>query len=121
MNFEPSERSQLVAEQLQRFMTEYIYPNESVAIAQSREADDPHAEPPILIELRQKAKEAGLWNLFLPDEEWGSGLSTLEYAPLCEIMGRSAIASRVFNCSAPDTGNAEILLELGTEQQKQEW
>jgi acyl-CoA dehydrogenase len=72
-------------------------------------------------ELRERAKGIGLWNLFLPDEEWGAGLSNLEYTPLCEIMGRSPIAARVFNCQAPDTGNAEILAEFGTKEQKERW
>jgi acyl-CoA dehydrogenase len=102
-------------------MDEEIYPNEHTLTEQIEASDDPHAEPPILLELRAKAKQIGLWNLFLPDPEWGPGITNLEYTPLCEIMGRSAMASRVFNCNAPDTGNAEILAEFGTDEQKERW
>jgi acyl-CoA dehydrogenase len=121
MLFEPSDRAKLIEEQILRFMDEEIYPNERTFVEQMEASDDPHAEPPIMLELRAKAKAIGLWNLFLPDPEWGPGLSNLEYTPLCEIMGRSPIASRVFNCNAPDTGNAEILAEFGTDEQKQRW
>jgi acyl-CoA dehydrogenase len=118
MDFEPSERVQLLQDQITRFMEEYIYPAESVAQEQVVASGDPHHEPEIVEELKAKAKGLGLWNLFLPDGEWGAGLTNLEYAPLCEIMGRSFIAPRVFNCAAPDTGNAEILAQFGTEEQK---
>jgi acyl-CoA dehydrogenase len=121
MLFEMSDRAKLVEEQLCRFMDEQVYPNERVVAEQIEEGGDPHAEPPVMKELRAKAKGLGLWNLFLPDEEWGAGLTNLEYTPLCEIMGRSPIAPRVFNCQAPDTGNAEILAEFGTDAQKAQW
>ncbi|MGH0038203.1 MAG: acyl-CoA dehydrogenase family protein [Myxococcota bacterium] len=121
MEFELTDRAKLVQEQLLRFMDEHVYPAERVYTEQLEEGGDPHAEPPIMQELRAKAKGIGLWNLFLPDDTWGAGLTNLEYTPLCEIMGRSGIASRVFNCQAPDTGNAEILLEFGTDAQKERW
>ncbi|MDB4433172.1 acyl-CoA dehydrogenase family protein [bacterium] len=121
MDFEPSDKVKLLQEQIERFMKEYIYPAEPIARQQIEESDDPHLEPPILEELKGKAKAIGLWNLFLPDEEFGAGLTNLEYAPLCEIMGRSALAPRAFNCAAPDTGNMEILAEFGTPEQKKRW
>ena len=121
MDFELSERCQMIQEQLERFMAEHIYPNEAVAQRQIQESGDPHHFPEILEELKSRAKALGLWNLFLPDEEYGAGLTNAEYAPLCEIMGRSEIASTVFNCAAPDTGNMEILAEFGTPEQKQRW
>ena len=120
MDFEPSDKVKLLSEQLERFMKEYIYPAEPVAREQMQEGDDV-IEPPVLKEIRAKAKEIGLWNLFLPDNEYGAGLNNLEYAPLCEIMGRSPMASRAFNCNAPDTGNMEILAEFGTPEQKKQW
>jgi len=119
MLFELSDRARMIQEQLQRFMDDHVYPNERTYVEQVEASGDPHAEPPIMKELRAKAKGIGLWNLFLPDSEWGSGLTNLEYTPLCEIMGRSPIAPRVFNCQAPDTGNAEILAEFGTPEQKE--
>jgi acyl-CoA dehydrogenase len=107
--------------QLERFMDENIYPNESVAAEQIEASGDPHKQPEIIEELKEKARSIGLWNLFLPDKEHGAGLTNLEYAPLCEIMGRSSIAPRVFNCAAPDTGNMEILAEFGTPEQKKKF
>jgi acyl-CoA dehydrogenase len=121
MDFELSDTSKQVEQQLLRFMDDHVYPSERIYVEQLEAGGDPHAEPPVMRELRAKAKAAGLWNLFLPDREWGAGLSNLEYTPLCEIMGRSPIAPRVFNCQAPDTGNAEILAEFGTEEQKRRW
>jgi acyl-CoA dehydrogenase len=119
MDFELSDKAKAVEEQLLRFMNEEIYPNERAVYEQLHE--DENAEPPLMKELREKAKKIGLWNLYLPDEEWGAGLTNLEYTPLCEIMGRSALAPRVFNCQAPDTGNAEILAEFGSKEQKERW
>ena len=119
MDFEPTERVQLLQDPIQRFMDEEIYPAEPVAAEQIEASGDPHHEPKILEELKEKARALGLWNLFLPDSEWGAGLTNLEYAPLCEIMGRSPLAPRAFNCAAPDTGNAEILAEFGSPEQKE--
>ena len=121
MDFELSEQAKVIEGQVQRFMDEHIYPAEKTCMEQLGQGGDDGSDPPVLVELRAKAKEYGLWNLFLPDEEWGAGLTNLEYTPLCEIMGRSLIAPRVFNCQAPDTGNAEILAEFGTEEQKKRW
>ncbi|NED68780.1 acyl-CoA dehydrogenase, partial [Streptomyces sp. SID10244] len=86
-----------------------------------RESENPHATPPILLELKAKAKEAGLWNLFHPHAEWGPGLTNLEYAPLAEIMGHVAWAPEVFNCNAPDTGNMEVLTLFGTDEHKERY
>jgi acyl-CoA dehydrogenase len=119
MDFEPSDKVKLLAEQIERFMDEYVYPNEVEARAQIDAYEG--ADPPLMQELRAKARGLGLWNLFLPDPEHGAGLTNLEYAPLCEIMGRSGIAPRVFNCNAPDTGNMEILAEFGTPEQQRQW
>ncbi len=119
MDFENTDRGKGVEEQLLRFMDEYVYPAEHDYMEQAEA--EPSKEPAVMLEIRAKAKEIGLWNLFLPDEEWGAGLTNLEYTPLCEIMGRSTIAARAFNCQAPDTGNAEILAEFGTDAQKKAW
>src|SRR5262245_33750540 len=121
MDFEPSEKTKLLQTQIERFMREYVYPAEAVAKEQIESSGDPHHEPKVLEELKARAKGLGLWNLFLPDKEYGAGLNNLEYAPLCEIMGRSPLAPRVFNCAAPDTGNMEILAEFGTPEQKKRW
>ena len=101
-------------------MDEHIYPNEKTYQEQI-ETGDRWQIPAIMEELKAKAKAAGLWNLFLPDREHGAGLTNLEYAPLCEIMGRSPMAPEVFNCSAPDTGNMEVLARYGTPEQKKRW
>jgi acyl-CoA dehydrogenase len=121
MDFELTDKAKQVQEQLLRFMDEQIYPSERLVAEQVEASGDPHHEPAILKELRGKAKALGLWNLFLPDAEHGAGLTNLEYTPLCETMGRSPIAPRVFNCAAPDTGNMEILAEFGTPEQKKRW
>ncbi|MYL71504.1 acyl-CoA dehydrogenase [Halobacillus litoralis] len=122
MNFDYSDKVKGYLEKLGRFMDEYIYPNESVYENQLNAQDDRFSEvPPIMEELKLKAKEEGLWNLFLPDDTYGAGLSNLEYAPLCEMMGRSLIGPEVFNCNAPDTGNMEVLARYGSEAQKNEW
>ncbi len=121
VNFIHSDKVKELETRLTEFMDEFIYPNETVYKEQIGESDRFSKVPPIMEELKDKAKEKGLWNLFLPDSEYGIGLSNLEYAPLCEIMGRSSIAPEVFNCAAPDTGNMEVLVRYGTEEQKQQW
>ena len=118
MDFAPTEKVRMLESQIERFMDEYIYPNEALATEQVQASADPHHEPEVMADLKAKARELGLWNLFLPDEEHGAGLTNLEYAPLCELMGRSSLAPRAFNCAAPDTGNMEILAEFGTAEQK---
>ncbi|NNF67621.1 MAG: acyl-CoA dehydrogenase [Gammaproteobacteria bacterium] len=122
MNFEYSPRTQQLVQRLEAFMDSYVYPNESLIDEQLRINDKQWQNPQILDELRQKAQAEGLWNLFLPDEEFGLGLSNVEYAPLAEIMGRSLfLAPYVFNCNAPDTGNMEVLAQYGTAEQKERW
>ncbi|MGH9943131.1 MAG: acyl-CoA dehydrogenase family protein [Pyrinomonadaceae bacterium] len=120
MIFTPSPRADRLRQQLLAFMDEHVYPREPTYYAQINEGD--RWQPvPIIEELKGKARASGLWNLFLPDEEHGAGLSNLEYAPLCEIMGRAEMAPEVFNCSAPDTGNMEVLARYGTSEQKERW
>ncbi len=120
MDFEYSDKTKALMEQLTAFMEEHIYPNEKTYFAQIDEGE--RWQPVELVEaLKPKARAAGLWNLFLPESEHGAGLTNLEYAPLCEIMGRSPMAPEVFNCSAPDTGNMEVLTRYGTEEQKKQW
>jgi acyl-CoA dehydrogenase len=121
MDFEPTERSREFAARLTAFMEERVQPAEAVFEEQIRASGDPHYEAPVLEELKAEARERGLWNLFHPDPEYGPGLTNAEYAPLAEIMGRSHIASEACNCSAPDTGNMEVLTQFGTEQQKDDW
>ncbi|MBE4908971.1 acyl-CoA dehydrogenase [Bacillus luteolus] len=122
MNFSYSEKVVALQERVNAFMEEYVYPNEKVYEEQlNQQANRWSAVPPIMEELKQKAKDQGLWNLFLPESEYGAGLTNTEYAPLCEIMGRSLIGPEVFNCNAPDTGNMEVLVRYGTEEQKERW
>jgi acyl-CoA dehydrogenase len=121
MDFAFSDRVKEYQERLLRFMDEVVYPAERTYVEQLRESPTRWVVPPVMEEMKAKAKEAGLWNLFLPESDKGVGLSNLEYAPLCEIMGRSPIAPEVFNCSAPDTGNMEVLERYGTEEQKEKW
>ena len=121
MEFEFPDKVKAIQEQLERFMEENVYPAEKVAEEQVTASGDPHHFPAVIQDLQIKAREIGLWNLFLPDEKYGAGLTNYEYTPLCEIMGRSFIAPRIFNCAAPDTGNMEILAEFGTEEQKKRW
>ncbi len=102
-------------------MDEHIYPNENLYAEQLLGQEDVHVSPPVMEELKAEARRRDLWNLFLPHEGYGSGLSNLDYAPLAEIMGRSPIAPEATNCAAPDTGNMEILVEFGTDEQKRRW
>ncbi len=120
MNFEYTDKVKALQKRLLAFMDEYVYPNEKVFYQQINEGD--RWQPTAIIEeLKPKARAAGLWNLFLPENPYGEGLSNLEYAPLCEIMGRSPMAPEAFNCSAPDTGNMEVLARYGSEEQKERW
>ncbi|HEY7649675.1 MAG TPA: acyl-CoA dehydrogenase family protein [Methylomirabilota bacterium] len=121
MDFEYSARTRMYMEQLQEFMQKHVYPNEAIFQEQLSTQPTRWQVPPIMEELKARARERGLWNLFLPESELGAGLTNMEYAPLCEIMGRSPIAPEVFNCSAPDTGNMEVLVRYGTEAQKKLW
>ena len=118
MDITQSERSRELAGRIQDFMLEHIYPNER-RYYQEAERLGPWAVHPVVEELKLLAQRAGLWNLFLPAHE--DGLTNLERAPLCEIMGRSHLAPEVFNCSAPDRGNMETILRYGTEAQKERW
>jgi acyl-CoA dehydrogenase len=122
MDFELTDRCKDHIERVEAFMDEHVYPAEPVYEAQMRESGDPHFHPPILEELKQEAQRRGLWNLFHPHPEWGPGLLNAEYAPLAEIMGRSAhLAPEAMNCSAPDTGNMEVLTLFGTDEHKELW
>src|SRR6202043_1675207 len=117
----PSQRCSDFKERLSVFMDEHIYPSEAIYEEQLRESGDPHHQPAVMEELKVRVREAGLWNMFLPDEEHGAGLSNSDYAPLAEILGRSPIASEACNCSAPDTGNMEVLHQFGTPEQQDRW
>ena len=122
MDFSPSDRVAELRERVRSFMAEHVMPVEDEAMrALDAEVGPGVAYPALLIDLRERAKAEGLWNLFLPDEEHGPGLTNWEYGLLCEDMGRSPVAPMVFNCSAPDTGNMEILAEYGTPEQKDRW
>ena len=120
MIIEMSARARTLAGEVREFMEEVVRPNERI-YAEQLDAGDRWHEPPIMAEMKAKARSAGLWNLFLPAKHWPDGLSNADYAPLCEIMGRSPIGAEVFNCSAPDTGNMETLLRYGDERQKGRW
>jgi acyl-CoA dehydrogenase len=111
----------MMLERLRAFMEEFVYPSEPVYEAQLEAAPTRWSVPPVIDELKARARDAGLWNLFMPEPEYGAGLSNREYAPLCEIMGSSAIAPEVFNCNAPDTGNMEVLARYGTPEQRERW
>ena len=120
MNFENSQKVKDLQEKITDFMNAYVYESEDIYKKQVEEGGR-WCIPQIMEDLKSKAKSEGLWNLFLPDSDLGAGLTNTEYAPLCEIMGRSPIGAEVFNCSAPDTGNMEVLVRYGTDDQKKEW
>lgn len=121
MDFSYSEKTSMWLAKLKAFMAEVVLPNESTYYQQLKSADSRFTIPPIMEEMKALARAEGLWNLFLPDERFGAGLTNVEYAPLCEEMGRSEIAPEVFNCSAPDTGNMEVLALYGTREQQEQW
>ena len=121
MDFNFSKESLELQDKLKTFFADHIYPNEELYEKAIIDSGDPLHIPEILNELKSKAKSENLWNLFLPDKEYGYGLSNVDYAPLAEITGHNWWAPEVFNCSAPDTGNMEILAEFGTAEQKKQW
>jgi len=121
MDFEPTPRCREFRERLEAFMDERVYPAEAVYEEQLRESGDPHAQPPVMEELKAEARARGLWNLFHPEPAYGPGLTYTEYASLAEISGRSFIAPEAINCAAPDTGNMEVLTQFGTDEQKERW
>lgn len=121
MDFAPTDKVRTLTEQVSAFMDEHVFPDEERFYEQIAESGDPHHHPQLMEDLKAKARAAGLWNLFLPHGEHGAGLTNLEYAPLCEIMGKVAWAPEVFNCNAPDTGNMEVLAQYGTKSQQDRW
>jgi acyl-CoA dehydrogenase len=121
MNFDYSPKVVALRDRLKAFMDEQVYPNETKYFSALNEGASRWIVPDIMETLKSRAQKAGLWNLFLPDSAYGARLTNLEYAPLAEIMGRSRIAPEVFNCSAPDTGNMEVLVRYGSEEQKKRW
>ncbi|MEV2223814.1 acyl-CoA dehydrogenase family protein [Nocardia vinacea] len=121
MDFSYSPRTQDLLGKLESFMDEYVYPAEQVFDAQIAANDNPHEQPQVMRDMQVKARELGLWNLFMTHDGLGAGLTNLEYAPLAEVVGRSIIGNEAINCSAPDTGNMEILAMYGTEKQRQQW
>jgi acyl-CoA dehydrogenase len=121
MDFEYSARTTKYLDQVRSFIDAHILPSEPLYTQQLESASSRWAVPPVMEELKARARREGLWNLFLPESEYGPGLTNLEYAPICELMGRTPIAPEVFNCSFPDTGNMEVLVRYGTPEQKQRW
>ena len=121
MDFNHTQKVLDLMDRLNVFMDEHIYPNEEAYREHFKTTDNLWKSPPLMDDLKEKAKNAGLWNLFLPESEHGAGLANLEYAPLAEIMGRVFFASEVFNCNAPDTGNMEVIDRYGSEAQKEQW
>jgi acyl-CoA dehydrogenase len=122
MDFAYNQQTLELRARLEAFFQQHILPAEPVFEEQIRASEDPWATPPVMEELKALARAEGLWNLFLPDREHGAGLTNMQYAPLCEVMGRSPfLAPEVFNCSAPDTGNMELLAQFGTPEQKDRW
>jgi acyl-CoA dehydrogenase len=121
MDFEFSSRSLELQERLSDFIATQVVPAEPVYAEQVAASGDPHFHPPVMEELKAEARRRELWNLFLPHGSWGAGLSNLDYAPLCELMGRNLLTSEATNCAAPDTGNMEVLAQFGTPAQQEEW
>jgi acyl-CoA dehydrogenase len=121
MDFEFSARSRQLTGEVAAFLDSHVYPAESVYASQLAASGDPHSQPPVMEELKAAARARGLWNLFMPDPAYGAGLSNLDYAPVAELLGRSMIASETMNCSAPDTGNMELLALFGTGEQRDQW
>ena len=121
MDFEISPRAEELREQLREFIDQEVDPATPTYHEQVRESGDPHFHPPVMEELKAEARRRGLWNMFLPDTEHGMGLTNLEYAPLCELMGRSPLAAEATNCSAPDTGNMELLHQFATPLQREQF
>jgi acyl-CoA dehydrogenase len=121
MDFEYSARTTKYLGQVRPFMDAHILPSEALYVQQVESASSRWTVPPVMEALKARARKEGLWNLFLPESEYGPGLTNLEYAPICELMGRTPIAPEVFNCSFPDTGNMEVLVRHGTPEQKQQW
>jgi acyl-CoA dehydrogenase len=124
MNFSHSDKVRELQQRVATFMDRFVYPAESrfqQEVAGNRRGGNPWLTTEVVEELKREARTAGLWNLFLPDSEHGAGLTNLEYAPLCEIMGRSPLGPEAFNCSAPDTGNMEVLARYGSPEQRKRW
>jgi acyl-CoA dehydrogenase len=124
MDFKHSPKVEALLQRLSAFMDEHVYPAEARferEMQGHRDAGNPWQPAPVMEELKAKARAGGLWNLFLPESKYGAGLTNLEYAPLCELMGRSPIGSEPFNCSAPDTGNMETLVRYGSAEQQERW
>jgi acyl-CoA dehydrogenase len=121
VEFAFTDKMSRLQDQVRSFIQDEVLPAETVYRDQVELSGDPYHHPQVMEDLKAKAKAAGLWNLFLPDPQWGAGLTNLEYAPLAELMGRSVIGSEAFNCSAPDTGNMEVLAQYGTRAQQEEW
>lgn len=121
MDFSLSPKAASYLERVERFVRAEIEPAEQAYLSAVRSQGDRRTVPPVIDELKAKARAEGLWNLFLPDERHGAGLATVDYAPLAEVMGRSPLAPEVFNCNAPDTGNMEVLLDYGSAEQKARW
>src|SRR5437773_600999 len=121
MDFTHTARTKDFLQRVGAFIDAHVLPNEAIYAQQVDSAPTRWTVPPIIETLKAKARAEGLWNLFLPESEYGPGLTNVEYAPICELMGRSPIAPEVFNCSAPDTGNMEVLERYGTPDQKKQW
>jgi acyl-CoA dehydrogenase len=121
MDFAISPKAEELRQRLLDFVSERVEPATPVYFEQVRESGDPHFHPPVMEELKAEARRRDLWNLFLPNAEHGAGLSNVDYAPLCEIMGHNLLTAEATNCAAPDTGNMEILAEFGTTEQQEEW